>query len=58
MIRDHFISLILFSVLVAVFFATLSHREKRTFVKSLLKTLGWMVLGSLALAFLMYGTSG
>lgn len=58
MIPDHFLSLVLFSGIVAVFFATLNHRERRPFVKSLLKTLGWMVLGSLALAFLMHWTSG
>jgi hypothetical protein len=57
-IPDHFLSLLLFSGLVAVFFATLNHRERGPFVRSLLKTLGWMVLGSLALAFLMKATSG
>jgi len=56
MIQDHFLTLVLFSVLVALFFATLSHRDRASFLKSMGKTLGWMVLGSLALAFLMFWT--
>ena len=45
MIQDHFLTLVLFSVLVALFFATLNHRDRRGFLKSMGKTLGWMVLG-------------
>ncbi len=56
MIQDHFLTLVLFSVLVALFFATLGHRDRASFLKSMGKTLGWMVLGSLALAFLMFWT--
>lgn len=56
MIQDHFLTLVLFSVLVALFFATLGHRDRAGFLKSMGKTLGWMVLGSLALAFLMFWT--
>ena len=56
MIRDHFLTLVLFSVLVALFFATLNHRDRAGFWKSMGKTLGWMVLGSLALAYLMLWT--
>ena len=44
------------SVLVALFFATLNHRDRAGFWKSMGKTLGWMVLGSLALAYLMLWT--
>ena len=58
MIADHFLTMVLFSVIVALFFATLYHRDRRPFLKSLLKTLGWMVLGSLAFAFLMQITAG
>ncbi len=57
MIQDHFLTLLIFSVLVGLFFATLNHRDRRGFLISLGKTLGWMVLGSLALAFLMYWTA-
>jgi hypothetical protein len=56
MIRDHFLALAIFSVLVALFFATLNQRSSRGFWKSMGKTLGWMVLGSLALAYLMLWT--
>ena len=56
MIQDHFLTLVLFSVLVALFFATLNHRDRRGFLISMAKTLGWMVVGSLALAFLMFWT--
>ncbi len=56
MIQDHFLTLFLFSVLVALFFATLNHRDRRGFWISAGKTLGWMVLGSLALAYLMFWT--
>jgi predicted membrane protein len=57
MIQDHFITLLVFSALVALFFATLNHRERRGFLKSVAKTLGWMVLGSLVLAYLMLWTA-
>jgi len=56
MIQDHFLTLVLFSALVALFFATLNHRDRRGFLISMAKTLGWMVVGSLALAFLMFWT--
>jgi hypothetical protein len=57
LIPDHFITMVLFSVIVALFFATMNHRGRGPFLRSLLKTLGWMVLGSLALAFLMHLTA-
>ena len=57
MLPDHLLTLVLFSVLVALFFATLYHREPRPFWKSVGKTLGWMVLGSLAFAYLMHWTA-
>jgi hypothetical protein len=56
MIQDHFLTLVLFSVLVALFFATLNHRDRRPFLISVAKTLGWMVVGSVALAFVMLWT--
>lgn len=57
MIQDHFLTLFVFSLLVGLFFATLGHRDRRGFLVSLGKTLAWMVLGSLALAYLMYWTA-
>jgi uncharacterized membrane protein YfcA len=57
MLKDHFLTLLLYSVLVALFFAFLNHREKRDFWKSFGKTMAWMVLGSLAFAFLMLWTA-
>ncbi len=57
MIPDHLISMVVFSVLVALFFATLNHRDRAGFLKSAAKTLGWMVLGSIAFAWLMYWTA-
>ena len=57
MVPDHFLTLLAYSVLVALFFATLYHRERRPFLKSVAKTLGWMVLGSLAFAYLMHWTA-
>jgi len=56
MLRDHFLSLLAYSVLVALFFAVLYHREPGAMVRSAAKTLGWMVLGSLLFAFLMFWT--
>lgn len=56
MLRDHFLSLLTYAVLVALFFAVLYHREPRALIRSAAKTLGWMVLGSLLFAFLMYWT--
>lgn len=57
MLRDHFLTAAIFSVLVGLFFATLNHRDRRGFLISLGKTVGWMVLGTLALAYLMLWTS-
>lgn len=57
MVPDHFLTMLLYAVLVALFFATLYHRERRPFLKSVAKTLGWMVLGSLAFAYLMHWTA-
>ncbi|MEW5765625.1 MAG: hypothetical protein ACOYXN_13840 [Acidobacteriota bacterium] len=56
MLRDHFFSLLAFSALTALFFATLNHRDRRGFLLSVAKTLAWMVLGSLAFAYLMFWT--
>ena len=53
MLRDHFVSMLLFSSLVSLFFATLYHSTPKPFLRSFLKTFSWMVLGSLAFAFLM-----
>lgn len=55
-LQDHFISLLIFSILVSLFFATLYHSSPRTFLKSFLKTFSWMIAGSLAFAFLMFLT--
>ncbi len=56
MLRDHFLTLVLYSLYVALFFAALNHRGKRGFFVSVAKTTGWMVLGALAFAYLMYWT--
>lgn len=56
MLKDHFLTLLLYSVLVALFFAFLNHQDKRGFWKSFGKTMAWMVLGSLAFGFLMLWT--
>jgi len=56
MLNDHFITLVLFSLLVACFFGVLNHRDLRGFFISIAKTMGWMVLGSLAFAYLMLWT--
>lgn len=53
MLQDHFLSLLLFSALVSLFFATLYHTAPKAFLRSFIKTFSWMVLGSLAFAFLM-----
>ena len=55
-LRDHFLTLVLFSLLVALFFGVLNHRDRRGFIASVCKTLAWMVLGSLAFAYLMLWT--
>ncbi len=57
MIRDHFVTMFLFSLLVALFFAALNHRDRKGFLKSTAKTLGWMVPGSLLFAWLMVWTA-
>jgi len=57
-IADHFLSMVVFSVLVALFFATLYHRDRKRYIRSVAKTLGWMVVGSLAFAWLMAWTAG
>ncbi len=57
MLRDHFLTAFVFSLLVGLFFATLNHRARRGFLISLAKTMAWMVLGTLALAYIMLWTS-
>ncbi|MEJ2422746.1 MAG: hypothetical protein P8018_13780 [Acidobacteriota bacterium] len=57
MLADHMLSLLIFSFLVALFFATVLHRDRKSFIKSVLKTMGWMVLGALAFAWLMLWTA-
>jgi hypothetical protein len=47
----------LFSILVALFFATLNHRDRKGFLKSIAKTLGWMIPGSLLFAWIMIWTA-
>ena len=58
MIPDHFLTMVLFSVIVALFFATLYHRDAKSFRWSVIKSLLWMIPGSLAFTFLMYWTGG
>jgi predicted membrane protein len=54
--KDHVFSLLLYSVLVALFFGVLNHRDRKGFLLSVAKTLAWMVVGSLAFGFLMLWT--
>jgi len=56
MLKDHFFTLFLFSFLVSLFFAALYRIDFKSGVKSFLKTFLWMVLGSLAFAYLMFFT--
>lgn len=53
MLKDHFLTLLLFSFLVSLFFATLYRANFKSGLKSFLKTFLWMVLGSLAFAYFM-----
>lgn len=55
-LRDHFFTLLLFSFLVSLFFAALYRIDFKSGIKSFLKTFLWMVLGSLAFAYLMFLT--
>ena len=56
MLRDHFLTAVLFSMLVGLFFATLNHRDRRGFLISFGKTMAWMVLGTIVLAYVMLWT--
>jgi hypothetical protein len=54
MIRSHFLNLLIFSVLVAIFFAFLTQNETRDRVRVILVLGGSMVIVSLILAYVMY----
>lgn len=54
MIRSHFLNMVVFSALVAVFFAFLTQTENRDRLKVILVLGGSMVVVSLILAYLMY----
>jgi len=54
MIRSHLLNMVVFSALVAVFFAFLTQRETRDRLRVILILGGSMVVLSLVLAYVMY----
>ncbi len=54
MIRSHFLNMVLFSALVAVFFAFLTQNGTKDRVRVILILGGSMVVLSLVLAYMMY----
>lgn len=54
MIRSHFLNLVIFSLLVAVFFAFLTQNTPRERVRVILILGGSMVVLSLIVAYVMY----
>ncbi len=54
MIRSHFLNLIIFSALVAVFFAFLTQNDTKDRVRVILILGGSMVVVSLIIAYVMY----
>lgn len=54
MIRSHFLNMVVFSALVAVFFAFLTQNENRDRMRVVLILGGSMVVLSLVLAYVMY----
>jgi hypothetical protein len=53
-IRSHFLNLVLFSILVAVFFAFLTQNKKEDRIRVILVLGGAMVVLSLLVAYVMY----
>ncbi|MFQ5876880.1 MAG: hypothetical protein ACE5JH_04190 [Acidobacteriota bacterium] len=58
MIRSHFLNLVVFSVLVAVFFAFLTQKTARDRVRIGLLLGGSMIVLSLVVAYVMYPFPG
>ena len=54
MIRSHFLNMMIFSGLVAVFFAFLTQSDTRSRMRVILVLGGSMIVLSLALAYVMY----
>jgi len=54
MIRSHFLNMMIFSGLVAVFFAFLTQNDTRSRMRVILVLGGSMIVLSLALAYVMY----
>ena len=54
MIRSHFLNIVVFSGLVAVFFAFLTQSDAKNRVRVILVLGGSMIVLSLALAYVMY----
>jgi len=54
MIRSHFLNLLVFSALVAVFFAFLTQNDPKDRVRVILILAGSMVVLSLIIAYVMY----
>ncbi|MEK7283289.1 MAG: hypothetical protein AAB249_05725 [Acidobacteriota bacterium] len=54
MIRSHFVNLVIFSALVAVFFAFLTQSETKDRLRVILVLGGSMIVLSLIIAYVMY----
>ena len=54
MFRSHFINMVIFAALVAVFFAFLTQKETRDRIRVIFILGGSMVVLALALAYVMY----
>ena len=51
---SHFLLMVLYSFLLSLFFAALWRRERRAQVRLFLQLFGFMVVGGLLIAWLMY----
>ncbi|HPR65423.1 MAG TPA: hypothetical protein PK014_14540 [Thermoanaerobaculia bacterium] len=52
--NSHILYMVIFSLLTSAFFAIFWREERREMVKLFLKILAYMVLGGIAVAWLMY----
>ena len=51
---SHFLLMLLYGLLVSVFFALLWRQDRRDRIRMFWRIFAWMILGGLALAWLMY----
>ena len=54
MILNHFVSLVVLSIVIATVFSMLNRSERRERLRYFLMLLGYMVAGSLVVAWIMY----